>query len=130
MVGFCFSSQRPWTDFLARSRGVHFNGTQAHSLDAVIEAYRGKIWHYPLYRPLYDSERQRLTQFLMQSIHTPYDEMGAMRSAGSGFPGSSRCFRERGPDQNLLLRMVSLRPIRVVGLHATSQRESVEPKPI
>ena len=64
--------------------GEHFNGTQAHSLDRVVETYQGKVWHYPLYRSLYKNERQRLTQFLMGTIHTPYDEMGAFRSAGVG----------------------------------------------
>src|SRR3974390_1836959 len=37
--------------------GIPFNGTQAHTLEKVIKAYHGKIWHYPLYRELYESER-------------------------------------------------------------------------
>jgi hypothetical protein len=73
--------------------GVHFDGTQAHSLDAVVGAYRGKVWLYPLYRPLYGSERQRLTQFLMGTIHTPYDQLGAMRSAGVGLSWIESLFR-------------------------------------
>jgi hypothetical protein len=46
--------------------------------------YDGKAWHYPLYRPLYEYEDKRLTEFLMATIHTPYDAMGAFRSAGVG----------------------------------------------
>ncbi len=72
----------------------HFNGTQAHSLDAVVKAYQGKVWHYPLCRTLYENERQRLTQFLMETIHTPYDEMGAFRSAGIGLSWVESLFRE------------------------------------
>ncbi len=72
----------------------HFNGTQAHSLDAVVKAYQGKVWHYPLCRTLYENERQRLTQFLMETIHTPYDEMGAFRSAGIGLSWIESLFRE------------------------------------
>jgi len=72
----------------------HFNGTQAHSLDAVVKAYQGKVWHYPLCRTLYENERQRLTQFLMETIHTPYDEMGAFRSAGVGLSWVESLFRE------------------------------------
>jgi len=72
----------------------HFNGTQAHSLDAVVKAYQGKVWHYPLCRTLYENERQRLTQFLMETIHTPYDEMGAFRSAGIGLSRVESLFRE------------------------------------
>jgi hypothetical protein len=64
--------------------GECFNGTQAHDLDKVLKVYDGKVWHYPLYRPLYESEAKRLTKFLMATIHTPYDAMGAFRSAGVG----------------------------------------------
>ena len=73
---------------------TRFNGTQAHLLDAVVKAYQGKVWHYPLCRTLYENERQRLTQFLMETIHTPYDEMGAFRSAGIGLSWIESLFRE------------------------------------
>ena len=62
----------------------NFTGTQAHLLDDILRVYDGKAWHYPLYRPLYDYEDKRLTEFLMATIHTPYDAMGAFRSAGVG----------------------------------------------
>ena len=75
--------------------GVPFNGAQAHSLDAVVKAYQGKVWHYPLCRTLYENERQRLTQFLMGTIHTPYDEMGAFRSGGVGLSWIESLFREQ-----------------------------------
>ena len=32
--------------------GDVFNGTTAHSLEKIIERYKGKVWHYPLCRPL------------------------------------------------------------------------------
>lgn len=75
--------------------GAHFSGTQAHTLDRVVKGYRGKIWHYPLYRSLYENERQRLTRFLMETVHTPYDEMGAFRSAGVGLSWIESLFREQ-----------------------------------
>ena len=62
----------------------NFTGTQAHLLDDILRVYEGKAWHYPVYRPLYDYEDKRLTEFLMATIHTPYDAMGAFRSAGVG----------------------------------------------
>jgi hypothetical protein len=65
-------------------KGKVFNGSQAHSLDAVLKGYRGKVWRYPLYRELYDAERERLSDYLMKTIGIPYDKMGAMRSAGVG----------------------------------------------
>ena len=33
--------------------GEVFLGTQAHQLEHVVKVYKGKVWHYPLYRPLY-----------------------------------------------------------------------------
>jgi hypothetical protein len=107
-------------------QGVHFNGTQAHSLDAVVAAYRGKIWHYPLYRPLYDSERQRLTQFLMESIHTPYDEMGAMRSAGVGLSWVESLFRDEDLTKIFCSEWLAA-AYSVIGLHATSNASRWNP---
>jgi len=75
--------------------GEPFFGTQAHSLDKVLNVYQGAVWHYPLYRPLYDYERQRLTHFLMETIHTPYDQMGAFRSGGVGRSGIESLLREQ-----------------------------------
>ncbi len=75
--------------------GKPFFGTQAHQLQDVVKVYRGKVWHYPLYRLLYENERQRLTQFLMDTIHTPYDEMGAFRSGGVGLSWIESLFREQ-----------------------------------
>jgi hypothetical protein len=62
----------------------NFTGTQAHLLDDILRVYDGKAWHYPLYRSLYPNEDERLTEFLTGTIHVPYDEMGAFRSAGVG----------------------------------------------
>ena len=64
--------------------GEVFHGTQAHELEHVVRVYKGKVWHYPLFRSLYRAEDERLTEFLMGTLHTPYDQMGAMRSAGVG----------------------------------------------
>lgn len=75
--------------------GKPFFGTQAHVLETIAEAYRGKVWHYPLTRSLYDNERERLTRFLMDTVHTPYDKMGAFRSAGVGLSWIESLFREQ-----------------------------------
>jgi hypothetical protein len=68
-------------------------GTQAHPLDEMLKRYNGKAWHYPLYRPLYENEDRRLTDFLMDTIGTPYDAMGAFRSAGVGLSWIESLFR-------------------------------------
>ena len=62
-----------------------FNGTQAHDLGTAVENYQGRVWVYPLYRPLFDFEAKRLSEFLVGLIGTPYSEIGAIRSAGIGF---------------------------------------------
>jgi len=75
--------------------GENFVGTQAHVLADTVAAYPGRIYHYPLYRPLYRNEDTRLTQYLMETVHTPYDLMGAFRSAGVGISWIESLFREQ-----------------------------------
>lgn len=73
----------------------NFTGTQAHLLDDILHEYKGRAWHYPLYRSLYQSEDERLTSFLMDTIHVPYDAMGAFRSAGVGLSWFESLFRSQ-----------------------------------
>lgn len=75
--------------------GENFAGTQAHHLDPDVAAYRGKVWHYPLYRELYESERKRLADFLMKTIHVPYDQMVLCGLLAWDCRGSSRCFESK-----------------------------------
>jgi hypothetical protein len=74
--------------------GKPFNGTQAHQLEAVLAAYKGKVWHYPLSRPLFEFEDKRLSDYLLSTIHTPYDQLGAFRSGGIAFSWFESCLRE------------------------------------
>lgn len=60
------------------------SGVQASDL-ASIDGYHGRVYHYPLTTPLYDFERRRLNGFLEDYLGTPYDEIGAFRSAGVGW---------------------------------------------
>ena len=73
--------------------GERLVGTQAHVLEDVLKIYEGKVYHYPLYRPLYLNEDARLTRFLMETIHTPYDLMGALRTSGVGLSWIESIFR-------------------------------------
>ena len=66
-------------------RGKPVCGTQAHRLDECIRAYNGKVWHYPLYRPLYTFERKRLNTFLQKYLGKDYDAVGAFRAGGVGW---------------------------------------------
>ena len=98
--------------------GAHFDGTQAHLLEKVIAVYGGKVWHYPLYRRLYDAERQRLTSFLMAAIGVPYDQLGAMRSAGVGLSWIESLFREQDLSSIFCSEMAAA-AYAAVGLFAT-----------
>lgn len=66
-------------------KGVLFNGTQAQEIDRKIDSYEGKIWHYPLKKPLRVWERRNLSKFLNRKLGIPYDSIGAFRSGGKGF---------------------------------------------
>jgi hypothetical protein len=62
-------------------RGVLTSGTQYTSLTKV-KTYKGKVWHYPLYRPLYGHEYRRLDYHLKDALGLEYDWRGAARSGG------------------------------------------------
>jgi hypothetical protein len=93
-------------------------GTQAHVLDFALEHYRGKAWHYPLYRPLYPNENGRLTEFLVETIGVSYDMMGAFRSAGVGLSWIESLFREQSLTSIFCSEWCAA-AYAVVGLHAT-----------
>jgi hypothetical protein len=69
-------------------------GVQAHTIGETIESYDGFIWHYPLYRELYNHEKTRLRAYLVGKLGTPYDLIGAVRSGGAGFSWLESRFRE------------------------------------
>lgn len=57
-------------------------GTQAVEIERKIETYKGKVWHFPLYRTLYDFEHERLDAFLIEYLGHNYDDSGAVDAAG------------------------------------------------
>lgn len=66
-------------------QGKPFRGTIAVHLGDRLAGYQGKAWLYPICRPLYAFEQDRLNQFLLDHLGIPYDNVGAVRSAGVGF---------------------------------------------
>jgi len=93
-------------------------GTQAHSLDFILKAYKGRAYHYPLCRTLYPHEDARLTEFLMSTIGTPYDMMGAFRSGGIGLSWIESLFREQNLQTIFCSEWVAA-AYSVTGLHAS-----------
>jgi hypothetical protein len=65
--------------------GKFIQGSQAHHLEGAVNNYNGKVWHYSLYRSLFDHERHRLNDFLYDTLGRPYDRIGAFRAGGVGF---------------------------------------------
>jgi hypothetical protein len=63
-------------------QGAYVQGTQAHRIATHLHHYRGKMWYYPLVKPLRWSEGKRLTAFLMRTLGRPYDLSGARHAAG------------------------------------------------
>ncbi len=66
-------------------QGKLFKGSQAQDILPKITNYEGKVWHYPLYRNLFKHERDRLQDFLLETVGHPYDNIGAFRAGGIGF---------------------------------------------
>jgi hypothetical protein len=65
--------------------GKRVEGVQAHDIDARIKSYAGRVWHYPLTRPLFSHEYLRLQAFLYAQAGKKYDEVGAFRAGGLGW---------------------------------------------
>lgn len=106
--------------------GEPFDGTQAHILEDVLSSYSGRVYHYPLYRPLYPNESERLTQFLMETIHIPYDELGAMRSAGVGFSWIESQFRPQDLNKIFCSEWLAS-ALAIVGVFPTSNASRWNP---
>jgi hypothetical protein len=57
-------------------------GAQAQYLKTRLESYEGRIWHYPLAAKLGVRDSQKLTDFLLPMLGTPYSEIEAVRAGG------------------------------------------------
>ena len=99
--------------------GEVFEGTQAHELEDVLRPYRGRVYHYPLHRPLYPSENKRLSRFLVETIHTPYDNLGAFRSAGIGLSWVESLFRPQNLSSIFCSEQVAS-ALSITGIFSTS----------
>ena len=75
-------------------RGGLRRGTQAHWPHWSVGTYKGKVWHYPLYRHLRPLESVLFTKYLIDNLGKDYDLIGAMRSGGVGLSWIETMFRE------------------------------------
>ena len=98
--------------------GQCIHGTQAHSLEDMVREYDGRVYHYPFYRQLYATEDARLTEFLIDTIGTPYDMLGAFRSGGIGLSFIESLLRPANLETIFCSEMVAA-AYAVTGLHAT-----------
>lgn len=73
--------------------GVRVCGVQAHRLNTIVSR-PGKVWRYPLARPLYTAEQRRLRLSVVDCLGLPYDFLGAGRSGGALVRILEKAFRE------------------------------------
>jgi hypothetical protein len=99
--------------------GKPIHGTQAHPFEDMTREYDGRVYHYPFYRQLFADEDARLTEFLLDTIGTPYDMLGAFRSAGIGLSFVESLFRPANLETIFCSEMVAA-AYAVIGLHATT----------
>lgn len=70
------------SDLPCAIQGRQVKGTQAVDLADRLKTYRGRAYHFPLYRSLYPHESRRLTQWLVSRIGLEYDAKEAVESGG------------------------------------------------
>jgi len=71
----CESTSQADKPCLIQERPV--SGVQIHHIRARILAYPGRVWHYPLSRPLDWEQVQQLYRFCRKHLGAPYDYIGA-----------------------------------------------------
>ena len=77
-----------------------FKGVQSVRLSDRVKTYNGRVYHYPIYRQLFGNESDRLNEFLLEKVGTPYDLHGGMRSATHGLSWLESKFK--GEDLNFI----------------------------
>ncbi len=77
-----------------------FKGVQAVRLADRVKSYNGRVYHYPIYRPLFGNEKERLNEFLIYKIGTPYDMPGGVKSTTHGLSWLEARFK--GEDLNFI----------------------------
>ena len=63
-------------------QGKVVTGVQVQNIENRIQDYDGRVWHYPLCRPLDAEQLDRLDAFCVRYLGTDYDMLGAFRSRG------------------------------------------------
>ncbi len=58
-------------------QNAYVTGSQAQLIEPRIADYVGRVWHYPLVKPLRAWESKALTRFLMGGLGKRYDNAGA-----------------------------------------------------
>lgn len=93
-------------------------GTQYTSLTKV-KTYKGRAYHYGLYRPLYAHESRRLNRHLIDSVGLSYDLRGAIRSGGFLTRLTASMLREENLSSYFCSEMVA-KSLSLIGLFPTS----------
>jgi hypothetical protein len=101
-------------------------GVQAVHLEGRLGSYQGRVYHYPIYRPLFGFEAERLNTFLLGKIGVPYDLHGGMRSATHGLSWLESRFKGEDLDFIFCSELVAAAHARI-GLLQTSSASRWNP---
>lgn len=63
-------------------QGRYTSGVQVQHIAARVAGYVGRVWHYPLVKPLKPEQVDDLDTFCEQHLGRDYDAIGAFRSRG------------------------------------------------
>lgn len=106
--------------------GNRIAGVQAHGTFRSVNKYKGRAWHYPLYRNLYVHEEERLTEFLDSMIGLPYDNPGAIRSGGLLFAWIGSLFRSQDLSKLFCSELVAA-SLAAIGIFSTTNASRWSP---
>jgi len=67
-------------DYQCYIQNAFVTGTQAQEVEPRIMSYKGRVWHYPLVKPLRTWESKALTRFLVGGLGRKYDAKGAPKA--------------------------------------------------
>lgn len=102
------------------------SGVVSSPVSEAVEKYNGRVWHYPLYRPLYLHEITRMSAHLSSMLDRPYDVPGAARSAGNVFSVIEAFFR-REDLTTLFCSELAMAQLAHIGLFATGNASRWNP---
>lgn len=113
-------------DSICVLQGKRVVGVQAHELDDIYKR-PGRVWHYPLSRPLTPSESRRLTFFLVGQVGRGYDMRGAGLAGGGVLLRAYRCLFKRQSLDAIFCSELTAAAVSFIGVLPTGNASAYNP---